>query len=255
MKRTLLALSLLGAQVACAYEFKLQFTPPGGAYLLAVAGYQFSSNTVVGDCSYYTVTSTGGRGAHYIKKYYYNSCTWDLFGNLVSLAPVSSEPVAPSVISTTGTEVVYAISGTSSTGRDTRGFGFVGTPSSHYSWQSVNGGYAVIPDAGYSITATLISDGDFPLSFVGATVTSSVSGTFTPTPGTATISATTCTASVTVGSTCSVTTYYNPTSIKCTGSPYGYAYTNIDMKLITDAGANLDFTEGFTITGVPICGD
>lgn len=118
----------------------------------------------------------------------------------------------------------------------------------------MNGGYAVIPYAVYTITATLISDGDFPLDFDGATVTSSISGSYyTPSPGTAAVSGSTCASAVAVGSTCSVTVSYNPTTIKCTYSPYGYAYTRIDLSLVTDAGANTDFTQGFTITGVPIC--
>ncbi len=254
MKRLLLTLTLLGVHVTYAYEYKLQFTPRGGAYGLAVAGYEFNGSAVVGDCSYYTVTVGSGRGAHGTKTYHYNTCSWDLFGNLISLTPVSSAPVAPQPISHTGTEIVYAVSGTSSTGQDTRGFGFVSTPSSHYSWQTANGGYAVIPYAVYPITATLISDGDFPLDFDGATVAASGSY-YTPSPGTATVSATTCASSVPAGSTCSVTVSYNPTAIKCTGSPYGYGYTRIDLWLVTDAGANTDFTQAFTITGVPICDD
>jgi hypothetical protein len=255
MRRLLLTLILLGAHMAYAYEYKLQFTPQGGAYGLAVAGYEFNGSTVVGNCSFYTVTVGSGRGAHGTKTYHYNTCSWDLFGNLISLTPVSSALVAPPPISQNGTKIVYAISGTSSTGQDTRGFGFVSTPSSHYSWQTVNHGYAVIPYAVYTITATLISDGDFPLDFDGATVAASASGFYTPSPGTATVSATTCASSVAAGSTCSVTVSYNPTTIQCTGSPYGYGYTKIDLSLITDAGANTDFTEGFTITGVPVCDD
>jgi hypothetical protein len=255
MKRLLWTLILLGAHIAYAYEYKLQFTPRAGAYGLVVAGYQFNSNTVVGNCSYYTVSVGSGRGARGTRTYRYNTCSWDLFGNLISLTPVRSSPVAPQPISQTGTEIVYAVNGTSSTGHDTRGFGFVSTPSSHYAWQTVNGGYAVIPYAVYKITATLISDGEFPLDFDGATVASSISGYITPSPGTATVSASTCASSVPAGSTCSVTVSYNPTTIKCTSDAYGYAYTKIDLSLITDAGANTDFTQGFTITGVPICDD
>jgi hypothetical protein len=255
MRSLCLTLLLLGAHAAYGYEYKLQFAPPGGAYGLTVAGYAFSGSTVVGNCSYYTVTVGSGRGAHGTKINHYNTCSWDLFGNLISLTPVSSAPVAPPPLYDRGTEIVYAVDGASNAGHDTRGFGFVSTPSSHYSWQTVNGGYAVIPYALYPITATLISDGDFPLDFDGATVAATASGYYTPTPGTATVSATTCGSSVAAGSTCSVTVNYNPTTIKCTGSPYGYAYTRIDLKLVTDAGANTDFTMGFTITGVPICDD
>jgi hypothetical protein len=255
MKYLLLTLILLGAPVAYSYEFKLHFVPPGGAQGLAVAGYHFDGETVGGNCSYYTVSVSSGRGAHGTKTYHYNTCTWDLFGNLISLTPVSSAPVAPAPISHTGTEIVYAVLDSSKTGQDTRGFGFVNTPSSHYTWQTANGGYAVIPYAVHTITATLISDGDFPLDFDGAKVASSISGTITPSPGTATVSGTTCASSVLVGSTCSVTLSYNPTTIRCTSDAYGYAYTRIDVSLVTDAGANIDFTEGFTVTGVPICDD
>ena len=253
MKRLLAVLSLLGAPIASAYEFKLIFTPPGGAQGLTVAGYQFNNNTVAGNCSYHTVTSGSGRGARSTTTYHYNVCSWDLFGNLISLTPVSSAPVAPAPISTNGTEIVYAISGASSTGHDTRGFGFVNTPSSHYSWQTVNGGYAVIPYAVYSVTASLISDGDLALQYDGATVASSISGYITPAPGTASVTGTTCGSAVPSGSTCSVTVSYDPTTIKCTGDAYGYAYTKIDLSLVTDAGTNTDFTLGFTVTGVPIC--
>ncbi len=251
----LLTLIVVGAHLASAYEYKLQFTPQGGARALVVAGYQFSGNTVAGNCSYDTVSSGSGRGAHSTTTHHYNTCSWDLFGNLISLTPASSAPATPSPVSQTGTEIVYAVSGASSTGYDTRGFGFVNTPSSHYVWQTANGGYAVIPYAVYNITATLMSDGDFPLNFEAASVASSVSGYYTPSPGTATVSSTTCGSSVPVGSTCSVTVSYDPTTIKCTGSPYGYAYSRIDLSLVTDAGATADFTQGFTITGVPICDD
>jgi hypothetical protein len=255
MKPLLLTLVLLGAPVAYGYEFKLHFVPSGGAQGLIVAGYHFNGSTVVGNCSYYTVSAGSGRGSHGTTTYHYNTCSWDLFGNLISVTPVTTAPVAPPVISQTGTEIIYAIMGSSSTGHDTRGFGFVNTPSSHYSWQTVNGGYAVIPYTVHTITATLISDGDFPLDYDGATVASAISGYITPSPGTATVTGTTCASSVAVGSTCSVTVSYDPTTIKCTSDAYGYAYTKIDLSLVTDAGANIDFTQGFTITGVPICDD
>ena len=259
MKRALLStLVVLGfAHVASAYEYHLQFTPQSGARNLVVAGYQFDANNddVVGNCSYDTSSPCSGRGCHSVPVHHYNTCSWDLFGNLISLTPVSSASVAPQPMSQTGTEIVYAVSGTSSTGRDTRGFGFVSTPSSHYAWQTPNGGYAVIPYAVDAITATLISDGDVPLNLTGATVASFVTGGYTPSPGTATVSGSTCPSSVPVGSTCSVTVSYDPTTIVCTNSPYGYGYAKIDLSLATDAGAHPDFTEGFTITGVPVCDD
>ena len=255
MKCLLLTVALLGAPAAYGYEFKLHFTPAGGAQGLIVAGYEFGSNTVVGNCSYYTVSAGSGRGSRGTRTNHYNTCSWDFYGNLISMTPVSVAPVAPPPISTTGTEIIYATSGSSSAGRDTRGFGFVNTPSSHYTWQTANGGYAVIPYVVHTITATLVSDGDFSLAFEGAAVASSISGYITPSAGTATVSATTCGTSVTVGATCTVTVSYDPTTIKCTADAYGYAYTKIDLSLVTDAGAVVDFTQGFTITGVPICED
>jgi hypothetical protein len=170
MKGFLLTLVLSVAPMAYAYEYQLQFTPSGGALGLTIAGYQFSTNTVIGDCSYHTVTAGAGRGSHGTTTYHYNICTWDLYGNLISLTPVSSPLAAPPVLSQTGTEIVYAVNGASTTGRDTRGYGFVSTPSAHYTWQTPSGGYAVIPYAVYTVTATLVSDGDFPLVYDGANV-------------------------------------------------------------------------------------
>ncbi len=149
--------------------------------------------------------------------------------------------------------IVYASSGSSTTGVDTRGYGFVFTPASHFTWQSVNNTYAVIPDAPYAITASLISDGDIPLTYSGATAAASVSGLVTTAAGTATVTGTTCPHSIAPGASCSVSVSYNPATIRCTASPYGFAYTKLTLSLITDAGAHTDFTIGFTVTGVPLC--
>ncbi len=129
----------------------------------------------------------------------------------------------PKPLYQTGTEIVYATSGTIRTGLDARNFGFVPTPSSHYTWQTPNGGYAVIPDAAHSIEATLISDGDYALNFAGAKVVPQIFGTITPSPGSAIVSPNTCVGAVAPGRTCTVTVTYNPTTISCTYSPYGYA--------------------------------
>lgn len=256
MKHFLLfSLLTFSLHTASAYEYKLQFTPPGGAQHLNVAGYTIASSAVGGNCSYDTVSVGSGRGAHSTTTHHYNSCTWDLFGNLTSLTPLASAPVVPPVLSTSGTEVLYASSGSSTTGRDTRGFGFVTTPSPHYSWQTVNGGYAVIPYSVYTVTVTLVSDGDLPLVVDSSQVASVISGYITPSPGTATIASTTCGNSVAVGATCTVTVSYDPTTIQCTGDAYGYAYTQINLSLVTNAGATVNWKEGFTIIGVPMCDD
>lgn len=252
MKHSLLALILLGAAAAHAHEFKLQFTPKAGARGLDVAGYEFLGKKVVGNCSYYILTAGSG-GASTIRTNYYSTCTWDLYGDLLSITP--GAPTAPRPETELGTEIVYATSGTSKTGQDTRGFGFVSTPSAHFSWKTVNGAHAVIPYGVHTVTATIESDGDFPLKIVGDKVSTAIVGTITPSAGSAKLSASTCRASLAVGAACSVTISYNPTTIACTPDPNGEAFTMIDLSLVTDAGASTAFTHSFTVTGVPICND
>lgn len=200
-------------------------------------------------CSYYTVSSPrGGRTNHY------NACTWDQYGNLLTTTPVSSEPQTPPVLSTNGTEIIYAINGSITTGQDTRSFGFVNTPSQHYSWQTLKGGYADIPFAPYAIPVTFTSDGDFPLAFHSASVTTSGSY-YTPSGGTAVISASNCPSSLTPGSTCTLTITYHVRTVRCTTSPYGLGYTGIDMSIVTAAPVSTNWTERFTISGMPLCND
>jgi len=211
----LLTLILIGiADGAFAYEYQLQFAPQPGARNLIVAGYHFVGDSVVGNCSYYTYSACSGRGCHSVISYHYNTCTWDLYGNLLKMTP--GAPSIPPVLSQSGTEIVYANNGSSTTGRDSRNFGFVATPSSHYTWQTPNGGYAVFGDAPYSITVTLISDGDVDLNVAGAAVVAQTFGTITPAAGNAFVSANTCVPEVAPGSTCTVTVSYNPIPIACT---------------------------------------
>jgi hypothetical protein len=73
MTRLLLTLTLLGVQFSYAYEYKLQFTPQAGARGLVVAGYQFDGGTVVGNCSYDTVSAGSGRGSHGKTTHHYNN--------------------------------------------------------------------------------------------------------------------------------------------------------------------------------------
>lgn len=262
MKRIFFVLILLCiANGASAYEYRLQFTPPAYGRILTIVGYKFSGKDVVGKCSYSVTPPCSGRGCHSTTTYYYDTCTWDLYGNLLGV--VSGAPPAQTPLYTSGTEVVYATSNiantcvpgeVSTTGIDTRNFGFVATPTPHYTWQTTNGSYAVIPDAVYSVPATLLSDGDCSLAFTGAKVVTQIFGTYTTSAGSASISHNTC-VNVAPGSQCTVTVSYNPTTISCTGSPYGYAYTGIDLSPGSDAPIRPDFTERFTVTGVPICDD
>ena len=124
---------VLVANGASAYEFHLQFSTPPGARDVSIIGYQFTGNTVVGDCTYVIIPPCSGRGCHSNPVYYYNTCTWDLYGDLLNVA--TGAPPTQSPLYTNGTEVVYAVSddGTSTPSPDSAGFGFVATPSQHYS--------------------------------------------------------------------------------------------------------------------------
>src|SRR5579871_5284672 len=98
MKRSIILLMFCGAvlaQLAAAYEYPLQFTPNAGYRGLIVAGYAFVGNTVVGNCSYYTVSGASGKGGGTRGKItnYNQTCTWDRFGNLLTVQP--GAPVAP----------------------------------------------------------------------------------------------------------------------------------------------------------------
>jgi hypothetical protein len=262
MKRTLFALlfvsAALVANVASAYEFHLQYTAAANARNLSVVGYNFpTSNSVLGNCSYSVTSACSGRGCHSTTTWYYHTCTWDTFGNLMSV--VAGAPPAQTCSGTSPTnpyELICATSGASSTGRDTRGYGFVDTPAPHYSWQTPNGTYAVIPDAPYAVAATLVSDGDIALTIGTPAVTTHVNGTITPSPGTASVTGDSCPSSLAPGNTCTVSVNYDPTAIACTASPYGYAYAGIDLAVPTSSVVTIpDFTQNYTITGVPICDD
>ncbi|HVN90891.1 MAG TPA: hypothetical protein VMT61_13840 [Candidatus Binataceae bacterium] len=256
MKRILmtLTLALSMVSVASAYEFHLQYTLPANARNVSIVGYQFAGSTVLGNCSFSTVSACSGRGCRPKTTNYSQTCTWDLDGNLLGVA--QGPPTAPTPLYTSGTQVVYAVSGSSTTGKDTAGnFGFVSTPSSHYTWQTPNAAYAVIPDAPYTVSATLLSDGDIPLTISDSVVTPQNYGIYTATPGTAAIASSSCNGAVAVGASCTVNVTYDPTTISCTGSPYGYGYTGIDLAISSDSPFNPDFTQRFTVTGMPICDD
>jgi len=154
-----------------ANEYPLQFTPGAGYRGLVVAGYQlvansFGGSTVLGNCSYYTVRSGSGRGGGYrtITTHYDQTCTWDLYGNLLTVTP--GAPVVPAPLSVNGTQTVYAANAQGVfTGSDSAlpFHGFVYTPGSHFSWLTPNP-YTVLSQTVYTVTATLKSDGDMPLS-------------------------------------------------------------------------------------------
>ena len=86
--RLIAALPFLAAP-AFAYEYPLQFMPAAGGRDLVVAGYQITGPNVIGNCSYDIVTSGSGKGGGYKNHttYYYQTCTWDLSGKLLSVLP------------------------------------------------------------------------------------------------------------------------------------------------------------------------
>jgi hypothetical protein len=211
------------------------------AYLV-VAGYQLSGNTVIGNRSYYTVHSGSGKGGgyHTITTYYNQTCTWDLYGNLLSV--VAGAPVAPASLYTIGTQTIYATNANGvTTGTDTTlpQRGFVNTPGSHYTWTTSNA-YQVLQSKVYSFTITLLGDGDLPL-----TVTASEASAIR---AKGSVSSTTCTGVIPVGGTCSITVTYDPTRIR---SATGLAYDTLSVGVISDAGQIHDFVQSYTIS-VPV---
>jgi hypothetical protein len=226
-------------QVATAHEYPLQFTLNSGYRGLVVAGYKFSGNTVVGNCSYYTVHSGSGKGGgyHTITTYYNQTCTWDLFGNLLSIT--QGAPTVPAPLYVNGTQTVYANNGNGEyTGSDTKpGYGgFVNTPGSHYSWVTSNA-YAVLQQIVYTMPVTLVSDGDLPLTI------SSVEASALHAK--ATVQSTTCVGQVAVGATCSVTVTFDPTKLR---SATGLAYDTLTVSVISDSGQAPAFVQSYTIT-------
>ena len=225
--------------------YPLQFTPAAGARGLVVAGYALvgsaaSGLSVRGNCSYYTVHSGSGRGGGYktITTHYDQTCTWDLYGNLLSVT--SGAPVAPSPISVNGSQTVYADEvGTGVyTGTDSAvpGGGFVYTPGAHYSWVTSNAYTVLQQQTPYTLTVTLKSDGDLPLTVF------TMQGTALH--GVATVGATTCNGAIPVGSTCTVSVVYDPSRLR---SATGLAYDTLDIRAITDAGQLHDFVQSYTI--------
>jgi hypothetical protein len=224
--------------LARAYEYPLQSTPNAGYRGLVVAGYYFSGNNVVGNCSYYTVHSGSGKGGgyHTVTTYYNQTCIWDSYGNLLSVT--GGAPVVPSPLYVKGTQTVYAANATGDfTGTDTKpGYsGFVNTPGSHYSWITSNT-YAVLQQTPFTFIATLASDGDLPLAISAVEVSALHAAT--------SIQSTTCIGEIPAGSTCGVTLLYDPTKLR---SPTGLAYDTLNIGVTADSGQSPAFIQNYTI--------
>ena len=243
MKQSMSSAAFLVAffvSAAGAYEYPLQFTPNPGYRNLVVAGYAFNGITVVGNCSYNTVSGTSnsgkGGGNHQVTKNYLNTCTWDLYGNLLSMKP--GAPAPPPPLYKSGSKIIYADDGIGDyTGTDSKlpGRGFVNTPGPHYTWLTPNSA-AVLHQIVYTLTISLKSDGDTPVTIHQVAASANHS--------TVTVKSTTCDGEIKVGSTCSVTITLDPT--KVTGSGLTASDTlRIDVN--SDAGEPHDFIQNLVI--------
>jgi len=233
----LVAFCVLGiAPVAVAYEYPLQFKPNAGYRGLIVAGYGFVGTNVVGNCSYYTVSGAsgkGGGGPH--AKTYAQTCIWDVHGNLLSITP--GAPAAPAPVATKGSAVIYAIDANGNyTGTDSHlpERGFVNSLGSHYTWLTP-GNNAVLHQIVYTLTATLRSDGDMPV-----TISNVTAGAL---HGKASLKHTDCNGQIEVGDKCSITVSYDPAAV--TGADF--ASDTLRINLTSDAGGAHDFIQNFII--------
>lgn len=229
--------SLLAAGAAQAYEYPLQFAPVGDYKDLVVAGYTIVGKTVVGNCSYTRITSGSGRDPRSFYTPIPQTCTWDLYGALLSTA--SGAPTVPTPLGTNGTETIYAskskhlYAGTDSA--LTEG-GFVFDYGSHYDWLTSNA-YMVLPQQPYTFTATLASNGDAPLNV--KKVKASTSLTLTS----VTIDSTTCSGKIPAGGTCDVTVTYDNSKLT---SPTGLAYDALTIQITSNAGVTDNFVQRYT---------
>jgi hypothetical protein len=235
-----LALICIWAKPSHAYEYQLQFTPVGNYENLVVAGYQIVNRTVIGNCSYIRITAGSGRDPRPGYVPYPQTCTWDLYGNLLSIA--SGAPAVPAPIATVGTETIYArVSAGLYTGSDSalRG-GFVFTRGAHYNWQTP-ATYTVLPNnQPYTLTTALLSNGDIPLNVIAVHAGA--------TAGIVKVDSTTCIGIIAVGTTCDITVTLDPSKLTSTT---GLAYSTLTIKPASNAGEKTPFVQSFTIV-VPI---
>lgn len=225
--------------VAGAYEYPLQFTPNPGFKGLIVAGYEIDTSGVTGNCSYYTVLASSGRGGHSTTTQYAQTCKWDLYGNLLSITP--GAPAVPAPLYTNGTETVFAASATGGySGTDSKlpNGGFVNTRGSHYSWIPSDAQNTVMPLQGPldTFVIKLKSDGDFPL-HVSLEEAKAVIGN-------AGVRRSTCTGVVPVGATCSITLTYGAPNIS---TLTGIAADSVTVSVTSDAGQANDFVGIYTV--------
>jgi hypothetical protein len=270
-------LAMLGfACTSSAYEYHLNGKLSTGKGATTV-GEQFNADGTVSGQAYYYFQSCSGRTCG--PKYWYcGVATWDMQGNLLDSNLTGDRthdqqfsngtvpcPINGAVqytansttpLALTNNEQVYAANGPATTGRDVRGFGYVDVPASHYTWQN-SGGYLFVPySQPTTFQVTLVSDGDLPLNISSTVANVASQGYYTVGTGTVTSVAGDCLSNpVNPGSTCTLNVTFDPSTIKCTGSPYHYAYNNLAFALVSDAGNLADWSVVFTVSGTPGCGD
>jgi hypothetical protein len=231
---------------ARAYEYALQYTPNAGARGLTVAGYGFGANGVIGNCSYYIETSGSGRGGgyHNVKTYYNQTCGWDLYGNLLSVA--QGAPTAPAPLSTAGGLIVYAqnVQG-DTTGVDTAqgNIGFVNTLSAQYAWSTQPTTMFLPNQKPVTIKLTLRSEGDFPLVVTKINPAAQLSR--------ASVRWTTCMkAPVKPGASCAALITYDPRGLPLGDDPYT-AYDTLTVGIVSNSGQAPDFSESIEVSVAP----
>jgi hypothetical protein len=249
MLRSIILLTLASACLAApagAYEYTLQYTPNAGARGLTVAGYGFSASGVTGNCSYYTETSGSGRGGgyHSTKTYYNQTCGWDLYGNLLTVA--QGAPTAPTPLSTTGGLTIYAQNAQGdTTGVDTAhaNTGFVNTPSGQYAW-TTQPTYVFLPSQKpATIKLTLRSEGDFPLVVTKIDPIAQLAR--------ASVRWTTCMkVPVKPGASCAILITYDPRGLPPGDDPYT-AYDRLTVGIVSNSGQAPDFSESIEVPVAP----
>ena len=148
----------------------------------------------------------------------------------------AGESAAPSVLYIDGTKTIYAIDGASTTGVDGAllpDHGYINTPGPHYTWApftSPNG------PAAQNVTLTLASDGDSPLDITAVTETTSLARSH--------MVLTNCVGILAVGSSCSITIYYDPTRL---AYPTGLMYDTLTVAVQANAPQTTIFSSHFTI--------
>ena len=164
------------------------------------------------------------------------TCTWDQHGHLLHVD--QGAPPVPQPIATKGSQIIYDVDADGNyTGTDIKlsHSGFVNSPGSHYTWLTPSNA-AVLQQIVYTLTATLKSDGDMPVTISDVQV-SALNGVVT-------LKETNCKGEINVGDKCSITISYDPTSV--TGGN-GLASDTLRIDLTSDAGEAHDFIQNFTI--------